>query len=72
MNRQEHLQWCKNRALEYLNHNDIENAFNSFMSDMTKHTETAEHPALHLGLMLRMNGNISTSEEMRKWIEGFN
>lgn len=45
MNRQEHLQFCKDRALEYLDRGDLNNAATSMMSDMKKHPETADYYA---------------------------
>ena len=72
MNRTEHLQWCKDRAIEYIETGDLNGSFASFSSDMTKHPETANHPALGLGNTLFFSGNLGTSSEMKKWIEGFN
>jgi len=72
MNRQEHLNWCKKRALEYVEMGDLENAFGSMVSDLTKHPETINHPALELGMALKMNGNLNTKNEMKDFIEGFN
>ena len=40
-------------------------------SDLQKHTETANHIGIQLGMM-EMNGRLSTMEEMRKFINGFN
>ena len=37
MNRTEHLQWSKDRAIEYVNTGDNPGAFASFQSDMSKH-----------------------------------
>lgn len=70
--RQEHLDWCKQRALEYIKAGDAKNAFGSMMSDLTKHPETAKHPAIHLGLLLKMTGALDSVEETRKFIVGFN
>lgn len=72
MNRQEHLEWCKQRALEYLDKGEKENAFASFQSDMLKHEETANHLALQMGTMLLMTGNLKSDYEIRNWITGFN
>ena len=72
MDRAEHLQWCKDRALEYVKEADTQKAFASFSSDMSKHSETANHSALQLGTMLLFGGHLSTSNEMKKWINGFN
>lgn len=70
--RSEHLNWCKKRANEYVDNNDINGAFASFQSDMTKHPETANHLALELGTMLLLSGNLSSPHQMRNWIDGFN
>jgi len=72
MERAEHLQWCKDRANEYVKNGDTKEAFASFQSDMTKHPETDGHMALQLGTMLLLSGNLSTANQMREWINGFN
>lgn len=72
MNRAEHLQWCKDRANEYVDKNNLSEAFASFQSDMTKHPETDGHSALQIGTMLLIGGHLSTSGQMRNWINGFN
>ena len=68
MNRQEHLEWCKERALEY---NDVKNVWLSMTSDIQKHKETKGHTAIELGMMLIISGNLSALAEMREFIEGF-
>lgn len=72
MTRQEHLAWCKKRALEYVDMGDIPQAYTSMASDLNKHTETAGHPGIQLGMMLQLTGKLKTPDEMRKFIEGFN
>ncbi len=72
MTRAEHLQWCKDRAIEYVNMGDTAQAFASMASDLNKHDETREHSAMRLGMMLHMNGNLKTADAMRKFILGFN
>ena len=37
---EEHLAWCKKRALEYLDAGELANAFTSMLSDMDKHPDT--------------------------------
>lgn len=71
MTRIEHLQWCKDRAMEYVHCDKLEQAFSSFCSDMKKHDETANHSGLKLGFMLFFNGHLSSAAEMKKWILGF-
>ena len=68
--RTEHLQWCKQRALEYLP-NDPDQAVTSMISDMGKHEETAT-PALPTLTMLGMMEIARGSEAVKRWIEGFN
>jgi len=72
MTRKEHLKWCKDRALEYVDDNDLKQAYASMMSDMTKHPETINHPATREGFILMMSGDLDTPEKMRKFINGFN
>lgn len=70
--REEHLQWCKNRALEYVTRGELQFAFSSFKSDMSKHEETKKHSALEIFTLMFLNGHLETPEAMRKFIEGFN
>lgn len=73
MTREEHLKWCKERALEYVRNGKIQDAFTSMASDLMKHPETAHHKStIEFGMKLFMNGSINTEGSMRKWIEGFN
>ncbi len=43
MTRSEHLQWCKDRALEYVNNGDLTTAYASMASNLNKHKETEMH-----------------------------
>ncbi len=70
--RAEHLAWCKQRALEYVEAGDLQGAFASMGSDLRKHPDTADHDAQMLGMMLMMNGHLDTQAKMRDWITGFN
>jgi hypothetical protein len=65
--KEEHLQWCKDRAMKYLDKGDYKNAVKSFISDMNKHIGTANHPALNY-LIFSCNSVLQTKE----FIEGFN
>jgi hypothetical protein len=69
--REEHLAWCKERALEYCDIGDVQQAFASMGSDLGKHPETANHAGIRLGMMMLMSGRLGSPEEMRKFIEGF-
>ncbi len=72
MTREEHLQWCKTRALEYVDNGDLQNAYTSMVSDLNKHEGTQGHSGIHLGMGLLMTGELNTQEKMRIFIEGFN
>lgn len=67
--RQEHLQWCKQRALEYVAAGDMQQALASMTSDLGKHPETRS--SVQFCVML---GRLETSsrERMKRFIEGFN
>jgi hypothetical protein len=71
-NRAEHLAWCKRRALAYVEQDNLNQAYVSMASDMRKHPETENHPAISLGFQLMMIGDLDTPYKMRKFIEGFN
>lgn len=69
--REEHIAWCKQRALEYVDAGDLANAVTSMGSDLQKHPQT--HGAstavlLRLGMMYYDQGD---PVAVRRWIEGF-
>lgn len=70
--RAEHLKWCKDRALEYVERGELQDAYASFCSDMNKHDETRDHAAIPVDLQLMMIGDLNTREAMKRFIEGFN
>jgi len=72
ISRQEHLQWCKRRALDYVVMNDLSSAWASMISDLGQHPETAGHSAIQLGMELLVGGHLDTPSKMREFIEGFN
>ena len=69
--RQEHLELCKGRALEYLDQGDVVNAIASMLSDLSKHEETKGigEKLNPLGMMYAMNRDLRGA---RHFIEGFN
>jgi hypothetical protein len=70
MDRAEHLAWCKQRALEYLDAGDMNNAVASMESDMRKHPETQISDLLSmLGMRYLIDRDAAA---VRRWIEGFN
>jgi hypothetical protein len=72
MTRAEHLAWAKTRALQYVDAGDTGGALDSLHSDLLKHPELEDHAGLMLGLMLAMGGHLSTPQQVREHIQGFN
>lgn len=72
MTREEHLAWCKKRALEYVDMGQVQSAFASMASDLNTHPETEGHFGIQLGMLMLMGGHLNTPEKMRNFIEGFN
>jgi len=72
MTREEHIEWCKTRALKYCDAVDHVQAFSSMVSDLGKHPDTRKHPAIQLGMAMLMGGRLSSQSAMRTFIEGFN
>ena len=69
MTRDEHLAWCKERALAYLEKGELASAVASMGSDLLKHPECRENLGLTtLGLHYVLQGD---SEGVRRWITGF-
>ncbi len=71
MIRSEYLKWCKQRALEVLEKDGVVLALTSMVSDLGNHDETMRHDGIDLGMKLMLKGNLSTPEQMRKFIEDF-
>lgn len=69
--REQHLEWAKKRALEYVEAGELNGAVASMNSDLAKHPDLISHTAIGLGLMLQMNGHLDTRAKVREWIEGF-
>jgi hypothetical protein len=72
MTREEHMDFCKKRALEYVDNGDINGALASMASDLNKHPETEGHIGISLGMAQLMGGFLNDTASMRKFIEGFN
>jgi len=72
MKRKEYLQWCKDRAMEYANVNDLSQAVASMASDMKKSPDT-DSPLLSFlvfdGMTSAQKGD---KQAVIRWIQGFN
>lgn len=64
----QHLDWCKKRALGCLEAGNRQEAFASLASDLTKSAETDDPLITQLGLIILMR-DPSDIEGMRKFIE---
>jgi hypothetical protein len=67
--RQEHVNWCKQRALEYVEQGDMKNALSSITSDLGKHPETRNMAQFCVMVGLP---ETASKERMKRFIEGFN
>lgn len=67
--RDEHLAWCKKRALEYLDQHDAPSAVISMLRDLKEHPETP------VNAFIEATGFVYAAEDdepgVRRWIEGF-
>jgi hypothetical protein len=70
MDRAEHLDWAKRRALEYIDDGHCSLAVSSMISDLGKHPELEK--SAQIGAVLALSLNIHRPEQVRKWIVGFN
>lgn len=70
MTRAEHLAWCKERALEYVDRGDLAAAVASMTSDLGKHEGT--RGSVNQGTaMLGMAALLGGSKDVSNWIRGF-
>lgn len=69
--RSDHLQWCKDRALEFVDAGQLPNAFSSFMSDLNKFDEPMYEAELLRTLTIVGFAQCGTADKMRAWINGF-
>jgi hypothetical protein len=71
MSREEHLEWCKVRAREYLDKGEIANGVTSMLSDLSKHPETrglSEAGFAQVGMLYIMQRDLPGA---RRFVEGF-
>jgi hypothetical protein len=69
--RSQHIAWCKERALAELEAGNLDDAFLSMMSDLSKHSDAISPEIALLSTTLFTQGHLKTPEQMRHWIEGF-
>jgi hypothetical protein len=79
MTREEHLKWCKDRAIQeydfYIKESiskATKNGITSMMSDINKHTETKSGALQSLCIMTLMTRPNMSRQEFVNFINGFN
>lgn len=72
--REEHLNFCKQRAMEYVSSGDLLEAVTSMMSDLRKHPETADtgQTLAALGLFACQQAQAGDRAAVVRYIQGFN
>lgn len=73
MTRQEHIQWCKDRAkaeIEY--YKSAREGLTSMASDLSKHEETNNQTLINLCMMQLLISPNMTIQQAIKFIDGFN
>ena len=70
MNRHEHLEWSKKRALMCVNHGDGVGALASMITDLNEHPDLKQSAEIAVMLMLAVDTRDPAS--VRRFIEGFN
>lgn len=69
--RADYLAKCKAAAILLLDAGKFGKAWEGFYNDMKKHPHTALHPALNSGQVMFQSGTFKSTNDMRKYIEGF-
>jgi hypothetical protein len=72
MNREQHLEWAKSRANALLDKGDIRGAAASMIGDLDRHPELKDHRATSHLMTMMLAGQLTSVDETRKFINGFN
>lgn len=69
--REEHLEFCKQRARAYLDRGDVSQGITSMLSDLSKHDETELIGAnmAGIGILYSVNHDLAGA---KRFVEGFN
>lgn len=71
--RADYLQWCKDRAMEYVRRGELLEGVTSMMSDMEKRDDTKLGPALSgLGIQAALQATQGNRDMVERYILGFN
>lgn len=72
MTREEHMQWCKERAHRELKECGAGSAIASMASDIMKHDETKMAPEMMGALIMAVSLDSGNPTAVARWIDGFN
>jgi hypothetical protein len=73
MTRQEHLKWCRERAIQEMDYyKEPGKGLISMASDLRKHPETNKESLITLCVMTLAQNPHITRQEVIKFIDGFN
>lgn len=72
MTRAAHLQWAKDRALEYVEAGDFAGACASMLSDLGKHPQIDASAAQMVWGIEAVTGGLNTADNVRRFINGIN
>jgi len=73
MTRKEHIEWCKERAIQEMDYyKDPSKGIISMMSDLRKHPETNQETLISLCGMMLMTKPKQTRQEVINFLNGFN
>jgi hypothetical protein len=71
IDKEDYMQQSKDRALQFLEKDNVDGAWNSMVADLGRHPDTMKHPDIMLGMSLYLMGNLDTTKNMKKFIEDF-
>lgn len=71
VSREDHLAWCKSRALECVARGDLHEAVASMISDMQKHPLTDTRALGDLAMAGMMDAKKRDARAVKRWIEDF-
>jgi hypothetical protein len=72
MTRLEHIDWCKQRAIQEMDYyKDPNKAYISMASDLRKHPETNSEALISLCIMQTMMSGKNTRQEVINFLNGF-
>ena len=69
--RDEHIEWCKQRARECCERGDMLGALHSMGRDLQKHPDTARRPWTQLWEQSKTHHNVNSKADVLKFIDEY-